>query len=94
MKYDNYLLEMPFEDVKVSKDKLDNFMLGRFEGVEKAVNPGWVGARVVGAAERATLLAIRRRETDACAACGRERDRITKSRYRHHRRTFCLLSLA
>lgn len=55
---------MFLENVEVCEDELDDLVGSRDEGVEEAVDAGRVGARVVGAAERAALLAIRRRVAD------------------------------
>lgn len=54
-------------DVEVSEDEFNNLVRCGKECVEQAVEAWWVGAWIVGAAERATLFAIRRREPDARA---------------------------
>lgn len=51
-------------DVKVSEDNFNDFVRRGEEGVEQTVDAGGIGARVIGAAECTTLLAIRRREAD------------------------------
>lgn len=55
--------------VEVGEHEFDNFVRCRDKREEGAVDSWRVGVGVVGAAERATLLAVRRREADARTTC-------------------------